>query len=135
MELELKHLAPYLPYKLKLRFMHPYVDHQTIGVLNNIYNCDDDVKLSVNYSDDEHIWMYKPILIPLSGFEKVIAKDLMIKFSCKLDVVQEIWRLIQKEIKLEEISLKTYNVMCKNHIDFNGLIEAGLAIDINTLKK
>ena len=133
MKLELKHLSPYLPYKLKLRFMHPYVDHQTIGVLNNIYNCDDDVKLSVNYSDDEHIWMYKPILRPLSDFKGMIVRDIKIELELSHNQVMEFFGFMDGEIKLDNITLGLYNAMCKKYIDFNGLIEKKLAIDINTL--
>ena len=64
-----------------------------------------------------------PILIPLSDFEKVTGEYLMDKFNCTLNVVHEIWNLIQKEITLQDISYKTYVVMCKNHIDFQELIE------------
>lgn len=89
------------------------------------------------YSGDEtyRLDSIKPYLRPLSDFEKVIAKDLMEKFNCSLSIIQEIWKLIQKEIKLEDVSYKTYLMMCKNHIDFNNLIEKGIAIDINQLDK
>jgi hypothetical protein len=119
-KLELEHLAPYLPFELKYKSLWN----------NEIIELED---LSIDFNNN--IWgvKIKPILIPLSSFEKTIAKDLMVKFSINLQIIQEIWRLIQEEITLDQISYSTYLSMCRNHIDFNGLIEAGLAIDKNSL--
>jgi hypothetical protein len=63
----------------------------------------------------------------------MIAKDVIALLNCDFETVNEIWDLDSGTIKLEDVKLKTYNTMCKNHIDFNKLIEKGLAIDINTL--
>jgi hypothetical protein len=119
MKRELKHLAPYLPYGVHLMNKYGNWHNTTLHKSISIYK----------------MLEMKPILRPLSDFELVIAKDLMQKFNCSLDIIQEVWKLIQGDINLEDISLKTYLMMCENHIDFNRLIEAGLAIDINTLEK
>ena len=126
MELELKHLTPYLPYKLNAKFMHPTKEHQKVGVLSSVYNCNDDVKLSINYGDDEHIWMFKPILKPLSDLSKkeyleiFVQKDIDDILEAKrvdesLDVVE--FYLVQKLISL--------------HFDVFSLLDKGLALSVN----
>ena len=50
MKLELKHLAPYLPYGLKLFYTHT----KKIGQISNIYTIgegydNDDIKISIDY--------------------------------------------------------------------------------------
>jgi hypothetical protein len=137
-KLELRHLCPYLPYKLKAKFMHPVVKHQKIGVINNAYNLDDDVKISIDYSDDEHIWMFKPILRPLSDLTREdLIEDLGTETSC-LDWTtseREHWiKFYSREHWINNLPYLIYSHLVKNHFDVFGLIEAGLAIDINTLK-
>jgi len=130
MKLELKHLAPYLPYGLKVQTEH--IEGNRIYTLEGLSAKYDRVDL-----DDDYGWSYiggiKLILHPLSDFEKVICKELMIKFSTSLIIIHEIWTLIQKEKTLNQINYETYLFMCKNHVDFNNLIENNLAIDINTI--
>ena len=130
MKLELRHLAPYLPYGLK--YFIDFEDGDTAcwkvegltiqEIFIDGYDCNYDSKNC------------KPILRPLSDFEKVICKELMIKFSTSLIIIHEIWALIQKDKTLNQINYETYLFMCKNHVDFNNLIEENLAIDINTIK-
>ena len=139
-KLELKHIAPYFPYRLKLTNYEKKYSFELLEISKSL-----DVKIidtRVGWDGENHrcynfyhcdTLQFKPILRPLSDFEKVIAKDLMTKFSINLQAVHEIWRLINKEITLDQISYSTYLSMCINHIDFNGLIEQDLAIDINTL--
>lgn len=136
-KLELKHSVPYLPYKLKCLVKDYPIDvgekpTNDIYTLDALY-CDSECVFHDLVESQQGFKDIKPILRPLSDFEKVIAKELMIKFNCSLKIVQEVWKLIQKEIKMEDVSYKTYLMMCENHLDFNGLIEKGLAIDINTL--
>ena len=155
MKLELKHLAPYLPYGLMLKNIHT----EKIGQVNNIYTLgegydNDDIKLSIDFGFDEHIWMFKPILRPLSDLTKeiehnnkyfiplnVIKKDMLVEFSysdrenirsikfpkgniCIISIGSEI---------VDECPLGFYNNLLEWHFDVFGLIEAGLAIDKNTL--
>jgi hypothetical protein len=129
MELKFEEIAPYLPYGLKaiIRLREdsslPINDECIVTV-----SC-----FEVAYLDSEYD-EFKPILKPLSYFSvKRIARDIMEELQCDLSVVIELWDLYDKG-DLDNISIKTYNVMCKNHIDFNRLIEKGLAININTLK-
>ena len=77
----------------------------------------------------------KPILSSLSDFNKWIIKDIKSFLDINHNQCMELLGFIDGEIKLENISLGLYNAMCKKHIDFNNLIEEGLAVDWNTLNK
>ena len=136
MKLELKHLALYLPYGLKLFYTHT----KKIGQISNIYTIgegydNDDIKISIDYSEGEHIWMYKPILRPLSHYKKWIIKDIKKDLECTHNQVMEFLCFMDGSISLDMATVGLYNIMCKKHIDFNGLIDKELAININTLEK
>jgi hypothetical protein len=128
-------LAAYLPYRLKMRFANGK-DYELQGIgecrpmgLVNMYTTEG------GSTYVKQIKNSKPILKPLSNFcGKRIAKDVMNDLNCSYTVVYDIWKFEDGSIKLKDIRFETYNVMCKNHIDFDGLIKKGLAIDINTLK-
>jgi hypothetical protein len=137
MELKLEELLPYLRYRLKCLNQNlpdtEMVVEELIGVSNHItwsgiFN-------ARHGSNHIPICGIKPILKPFSYFSgKRICRDVMEELQCDLDSVHELWQLEDGSKTLEQIKVKTYNVMCKNHIDFNRLIEKGLAININTLE-
>ena len=127
MKLELKHLAPYLPYGLELQILqHPF------GIVPR--------KLELDCGHDFNYHLQegnvKPILYPLSDF---------IKFEGLIDEMseQQVERL-STYLKLELIpkggyvSLLEYNTIIKMfeyHLDIFFLIPKGLVIDKNTLSK
>jgi hypothetical protein len=86
------------------------------------------------YSKREHINRYLLELKPLSVFEKITAKELMDMFDCSLENIHEVWKLIQKEITVNDLSYSTYKMLVKNSIDFLGYIEKDMAIDANTIQ-
>jgi hypothetical protein len=145
MKLEIKHLAPYLPYKLKCLYTHT----NKIGTISNIYTIGDgydneDVKLSIDYNNEEHIWMFKPILRPISDLSILVkdeferydgirsgkADEEVINIFCEENGVDE----IIENIDLKSLPYECIEYIFRNHYDFFGLIEAGLAIDKTTLK-
>ena len=116
MKLELKHLAPYLPYGLEaLDYLSKRV--KIIGLKNETY-----------FIDSGNIYAYgdiqdcKPILHPLSDLEEFSPAiyDYLIN-KCE-----------GYTVRLQYVDFKT---LLENHFDVFGLIEQGLAIDINTLNK
>lgn len=124
MKTELKHLAPYLPYGLK-----SYVEYDGHKLIKDI-----NVNNVMCIVDGEVL--SKPILRPLSDLTKEIEVN-MEKFYpyeklhlCYSDVTNFLnddlwigqWWDYEKVTKLFEW-----------HFDVFGLIEKGLAIDINTL--
>tara|TARA_R110002051_G_scaffold224048_1_gene287239 strand:+ start:2589 stop:2993 length:405 start_codon:yes stop_codon:yes gene_type:complete len=131
-KLQLEEVLPYLLYDLKINTV------DGLGILVRIDKKEKMVLLSnpKNKKSQEEFYIEDCSLLlrPLSGFQKKTGRELMDVFSIDLSTVHEIWNLIDKNITLDEISLKTYNAMCKNHFDFKNLIGRGLAIDIKTIK-
>ena len=127
MKLELKHLAPYLPYGLQIaRF----------DIDNNYKRIDD--KLSCETIRD--VIMYnnlKPILRPLIDLTKEIEYDgdiaPAIEFISTSNKDQEI--NIKKLSQMLYVRLSWWKIqrLLEMHFDVFGLIPEGLAMDINTL--
>lgn len=140
MELTLKHLAPYLPYKLKFLDLK-CEPHDNISVLEslNIYKM-----LSDNNGNCDILFKeIKPILRPLSEFGD--SDDLRKVhefiglgnwcdmydnyFNAWFDDACGIYTLVL------QCPYEVLQYFLKNHYDIFGLIENKLAIDINTLNK
>jgi hypothetical protein len=125
MKLELKHLAVYLPYKLKVSKFHTLNFGNGIGSLSHVLTTKND--------------QYKPILRPLSDLAKEIEVDeekfIPIK---KLDLFYgQTLELDEKEHLIAPITQEPYVLirqLFEWHFDVFGLINAGLAVDINTVK-
>lgn len=133
MKLELKHLAPYLPYGLKI--LNGWGDIKT---------------LNYTHLDDEgngFIKHVKPFLRPMSDLTKEIEHNGE-KYSVgniifpKDDYDDDFTRKCAIEaLKLSNAihhvntPYSIVEVLFKNHFDVFGLIPAGLAIDINELNQ
>jgi hypothetical protein len=55
-------------------------------------------------------------------------------WSCDLKEVYEIWKLHDKQIKVDDVSSSTIKVMNRNGIDYMDLIELGYAVDKTKIK-
>jgi len=120
MKLELKHLSPYLPYNLNMilkkdEWMEWKV--QEIKPLRVLW-----------FNDNQESIGYKPILRPLSDLTKY--KNIIFK----LQKFNNDTTLLFIDFDYKVISYWEYEFLIENHFDVFGLIEKGLAIDINTLK-
>lgn len=147
MKLELKHLAPYLPYSLKF-----YVDMYefTEG------NCKPEMRLFTMGNDITMCLKYgKPILRPLSDLTKEIEHNgenfIPVDYfeigdndNDSLEYDSGNIRLIDalttasKYNSFGDFNFYPFGAIQKLiewHFDVFGLIDAGLAIDINTLNK
>ena len=111
MKLELKHLAAYLPYGLKA--LDKYPDGKPlirdINVNNIMAFVDGDIRS-------------KPILRPLSDYTEDYANFWNYSFR------DFKWAIINKEV-----SVLCWHDLLSKHYDVFGLIEKGLAVDINTI--
>ena len=137
MELELKHLAPYLPYKLKLQIAGEYIDdneHEGLRTWRMAGIVDNDIlvhKQGYISNIENEIEDCFPILRPLSDLNKEI----------QIGEFYTSFRLHLKRIyPSESISSNTatwtwrsFEWLLERHFDVFGLIPGGLAIDINTL--
>lgn len=136
MELEVKHLAPYLPYGLSLVYQTTNqigkVIKENIGIMKSISHNEDEThptKVSTSQMyNGEHIWMFKPILRPMKNLQYYI-EFLNIYF---VDFDKNEGTLI-KRINENYTRLNELEFLFKNHFDVFGLIDVGLAVDVNSL--
>lgn len=143
-KLTIELLAPYLPYKLK------FIDINDSHIFDILSMSDDSFSL---YSESEatrtiyfhinHFISIKPILRPMIDLTKYLdgpINHLYIinreynnqdtEFDSMLDFNVE----DKNYFNLNDV-IGVYNYLLKHHFDVFGLIEKGLAIDINTLDK
>ena len=150
-ELELKNLAPYLPYGLKGICTEEFTGIETVYGIS-YYKDSSDIYLITSF-DDLDIEYFKPILRPLSDLTKEIYYGLSTYVFTGLFEIGDYDGCIFefehgniKTIKLLEYISKNnshsdidylphavVSMMYEHHFDIHGLIEKGEAIDINTL--
>ena len=135
-KLELNHLAPYLPYGLE------FYGHRKDWALpenNAMVLCPVDL--------DGRWQEIKPILRPLSDLPKAIEE--IYRFASNVEVKQYEYSLFvdyylmgekfndsiyQRPFNFGGCPQGIYQQLIENHFDVFGLIESGLAVNINTLK-
>jgi hypothetical protein len=134
MKLELKHLAPYLPYGLKavIRLKEDStlpIDDECIVEIS----CFEAAYLGSEYDE------FKPILRPLIDLSKIkqIA-EYYSSFYEHLERINPSTKETQNCALMLDGSIEfqywnDYQFLLEHHFDIFGLIKKGLAIDINTL--
>lgn len=126
----MKHLAPYLPYGLRIKTKHGW---DTMSTLNE-HEINGDFEESYPYENHSNVNIeFSPILRPLSDFLDINCKannDLNLDISMLIELNE----VANKQRGYLNASYGTIQMMCENHIDFQDLIELGLAVDINSLK-
>lgn len=123
-KLELKHLAPYLPYGLK------YVNYSSIrmGLGKPLIGDINNMNIMGFIEGDT---LSKPILKPLSDLTDRINP---VQHHTYLDGLSfSKIEFVEKAICNETLFLCDYNYLIEYHFDVFGLIEKGLAIDKNKL--
>jgi len=129
-KLELKHLAPYLPYKLKCEFERTY--ENTIEILVGIEKTDKNYVCLFGEFGEFIPTQVKPILRPLSDLTKKEMKQFGFDEydGTKPHCIRKrnVWYMVTS------LSYCQFIDLCSLHVDVFGLIEKGLAIDINSLK-
>lgn len=132
--LQLEHIVHYLPYRLQCRtFQHPEVPLELKGLTKyeGVFSLYSEFKSPYD--------RFKPILRPLSDLIKdEFTSQILINWGDDLSKKHEMKFLneIIDEMKFSDYNNLRYDFikfLCKNHFDVFGLIEKGLAIDINTL--
>lgn len=126
MTLELKHLAPYLPYKLKVKSIDIFENDPTFtmtikeGGRRNA---------TIDWILREHE-NFKPILRPISDFYDINAPAFI---DTNFDVSTQLV-LVELCSKKQHYSGLTYSDMqefLREHIDVFNIIEKGLAVSIH----
>jgi len=108
MNIELKHLAPYLPFEL--------MGINSVNKKVELTSVDLEFRLKTGF---------KPILRPLS--------DLIIQYSDIANYDDARLKKLKEEILNGFTPYNGMQLFLRNHFDVFGLIPKGLAIDINTL--
>ena len=146
MKLELKHLAAYLPYEVNFisGMDKPYNEfgRQPQWTLDGITTLFGDCCLTTKENRDAYaIQTCNLILRQLSDLTKEITVNGETFVPINKLVKQELIgthifeSMIIDRIKEKTMSFKISEKLFEWHFDVFGLIEAGLAIDINTLEK
>jgi hypothetical protein len=154
MKLELKHLAPYQEHKVKLMFKGEkynigYLSTKRIAFINQTNEL---IKMTWEQASIK----VKPILRPLSDLNTKYGEDIINEHSINI-LIEEKFKLEYGifshykgflNIELDgdydlrydsnksigfDVIFEIQKQLFKNHYDVFGLIEKGLAIDINTL--
>lgn len=125
MKLELKHLAPYLPYGLKGIEKEYKVVQELIGL--------DAYGFTLEDGEYDGLERFKPILRPLSDLEKDEYK-LIYEYETDFESIYS-WTLLDAETRLcEKMSFELWQDLFAHHFDIFGLIDKDLAIPYeNTL--
>ena len=145
--MELKHIAPYLPYGLKCK----YADSPTIweiDIFAHKINHDDD-KLPIYHliRQDEGVTTCKPILRPLSDLtkpiehngERFVPLEIIVAIALKeMDIKESdaviLSRMIMYNDNIHKIPFWCIQKLIEWKFDIFNLIEKGEAIDVNTLE-
>lgn len=155
MKLELKHLAPYLPYGLKMQCRRHFIIYGEVHILplNGISkNIDWQLELIKPNDDLAFIGInekgFKPILRPLSDLtkeiehngEKFVPTKWLLENShvfnySKEDMETLIGMLLHVFSDVDALPQRVFNKLIEWKFDVFYLISNGLAIDINTLNK
>lgn len=140
MKLELKHLVPYLPYGLKLYWND---DKSITGIgfesetdYSNVYELYPLATINFIINREPQDLGFKLLLRPLSDLTKQIEHNGE-KFV-PTEQILTIFGVTFLELQVLEPRELPYEVvrwMHEHHFDTEGLIEAGLAIDLNTINK
>jgi len=132
MKLEIKHLSPYLPYGLKIANKSIKKSEGILSVYIMEINNDNDKGIENVLFGANQI----PILRPLSDLTKEEKKEMHSRHP-NLPNYQEFYEefVNEKGLNLSEtiIEYAAMEFLIENHFDVFGLIEKGLAININEL--
>lgn len=128
MKLEIKHLAPYLPYGIEMRYNKSGYP---------------DVKMTnLNVPGFENGINFKPILRPLSdltkeithNWERFIPATVLWDYNPNSndmdDLINQDWIKSMGTVDIKNMEYQTVEKLFEWHFDVFGLIEQGLAIEI-----
>ena len=139
MNLEIKHLAMYLPYQLQVR-----TEIGETNIVSGLYNGG----VTCEYRGDYDFNKIKPLLRPMSDLDNPNAKgksEEYYSFLSKINRTLPDTLQVDSDLDFEldandsvhffpsEKALYLYDFLFENHFDVFGLIGEGLAIDINKL--
>src|SRR5574344_920650 len=129
MKLEIKHLAHYLPFDVKvidteaedcIWTLHPYKD--SLDCLRDNEHISLENFIAENNATATPI--HKLLLRPLSDYAD-INSDAMNSLNCDMSEQIQISEFASKRISLSSVSVGAFDVLVSNHVDVFGLIDQG----------
>lgn len=146
--LELRHLAPYLPYGLKVLEVTDTIPIILVGIgkdrTGQIFCEVEDIRCPENiYINIKDI---TPILRPMSDYNKVFLEkrlgntlfDLLViratDFATHKSAIEGFFKgFLERKYMMVELPYHLLLLLFKHHFDVFGLIDKGLAVDMNTI--
>lgn len=125
MNLELKHLAPYLPYGLKIEYPTIMSGVRKISEMRNLGQ----TSIEISHRIYVQISSCKPMLRPLSDYAD-IDSDAICNINCDMSDQIQISEFASKRISLSAVSVGAFEILVSNHVDVFGLIDQGLALPL-----
>lgn len=139
MKLELKHIAPYLPYGLKCLVLNPAEGEEYILEMASCFNHGDELQVALTYSSGNDYGFcsdeFKPILRPMTDLTNEIEVNGE-KFM-PIEKMSPAPNFFNVEFLQKTPLACSYEVVQKLlewHFDVFGLIAEGLAVDMNEIK-
>jgi hypothetical protein len=137
MKLENKHLAPYLAFKLKCKW-NKSVPYELVGLRNGNESVNNELWIWKDGMDYNTGYLYEcvPVLLPISSITNDQLKEFYQFDTIDLELIDiEEWKeeLVNMIKGNDKFQLSQFQKLFEWHIDVFGLIEKGLAVDINTL--
>ena len=135
MKLELKHLAPYLPYELKVTRNLKKID--TLGIFIGL-------EFGKNVYDVSYVLCndLKPILRPLSEiesyFEPLAFNDSKILEVLDVNYLDDFGNMSIQDIEhysFTNYPVSVYNLLLEHHFDVFGLIHNNMAISVHDVEQ
>lgn len=122
----LKDLCARLPYGVKAKYYGSAEECECCDTIEGIYPMDDEIVIGQYGLSVSKI---KPYLFPLSSMSERQCYEL----SSIRSSFQDCWKYIKTPIPLSICNFEQIEWLHKNHFDYRGLIEKGLAIDATNL--
>lgn len=149
-ELLLKDLCCRSPYGVKVEYFYGGAEEFCVGVLGSVYPLDEQVfigrlPLQTDCSDFDEIYLednledienVRPFLYPLSSrtMEQVFEINEILGGTFEIDKYSITDLIRNRRTSLSYLELDAlFEYLNKNHFDYRGLIEKGLAIDATNL--
>lgn len=133
MKLELKHIAPYLPYGLQVFHSRTKSDFTEIVLLTG------EASDYILKKENLHFDIYKLILRSLHNFNDALEVEDFLGIDQWCDAYDEFFNSWFSDLaNIDKLVLQApqsiFNYFLANHFDVFGLIKQGLAVNVNSLK-
>ena len=134
MKLEIKHIAPYLPFEVKvidteaedcIWTLHPYKDSLDCLTDNEHLSLENFITENNATKTPTH----KLLLRQLSNYADIDSEALC-DLNCDVSDQIQVSEFASKRISISSVSVGAFEILVSNHVDVFGLIDEGLALPL-----